>query len=90
MPVLTNTYNGWTNYETWLVNLWLTNEPYSYDMLQHIIEAFHTLSEQASELELCITSDDNYLGGESSLWSDLLHSVIARVDWREIVEKNCE
>ncbi len=19
-------YNGWTNYETWLVNLWLTNE----------------------------------------------------------------
>ena len=22
-----NTYNGWTNYETWLVKLWLDNEP---------------------------------------------------------------
>jgi len=22
----TKTYNNWTNYETWCVNLWLTNE----------------------------------------------------------------
>ncbi len=21
------TYSGWANYETWVVNLWLTNEP---------------------------------------------------------------
>jgi len=24
------TYNGWSNYETWAVNLWLTNEEGSY------------------------------------------------------------
>lgn len=24
------TYNGWTNYETWNVNLWLNNEEQSY------------------------------------------------------------
>jgi len=23
-------YNGWTNYETWVVNLWLANEEPSY------------------------------------------------------------
>lgn len=23
---MTHGYNGWTNYETWVVNLWLTNE----------------------------------------------------------------
>lgn len=25
------TYNGWTNYETWVVNLWLDNEPGTHD-----------------------------------------------------------
>lgn len=24
-------YNGWKNYETWVVNLWLTNEQYTYE-----------------------------------------------------------
>jgi hypothetical protein len=27
---MTKTYNGWTNYETWCVNLWLSNEEPSY------------------------------------------------------------
>jgi hypothetical protein len=27
-------YNGWNNYETWLVNLWYTNDEYSYSRLQ--------------------------------------------------------
>jgi hypothetical protein len=25
------TYNGWTNYETWVVNLWMDNEEGSHD-----------------------------------------------------------
>lgn len=27
---MTKTYNGWTNYETWCMNLWLSNEEPSY------------------------------------------------------------
>lgn len=88
--ITTATYNGWTNRETWLVNLWLTNERSSYDMLQHVLEAYETTREQASELEYYVTSDENYLSDESSMWSDLLHAAMARVNWREIVENNCE
>lgn len=37
-------YNGWTNYETWCVNLWLTNEEGTYrqwsdDARRHLAEA---------------------------------------------------
>lgn len=84
----TTTCNGWTNRETWVVNLWVTNEPYSYDMLQHIIKAFDSISEQAEELEHCIRSDDNSLAGESSMWSDLLNTSLDRVNWYEIVSNN--
>jgi hypothetical protein len=27
----TQTYNGWTNYETWCVHLWLTNDEGTYN-----------------------------------------------------------
>ena len=28
-------YNGWTNYETWAVALWIGNEPGSYEYWEH-------------------------------------------------------
>ena len=31
-----NTYQGWTNYETWAVALWLTNDESSYRYWQEI------------------------------------------------------
>lgn len=84
------TYNGWSNRETWVVNLWLNNEPYSYDMLQHILKAFDSTSEQAEELENCVRNDDNALLDEASMWSDLLSTSLGRVDWYEIVQNNQE
>ena len=84
------TYNGWSNRETWVVNLWLNNEPYSYDMLQHIIKAFDGIGEQAEELERCVRNDDNALQGEASMWSDLLSTSLGRVNWYEIVQNNQE
>lgn len=29
-------YNGWTNYETWVVNLWLNNDQGTYDHWQEV------------------------------------------------------
>lgn len=34
----TKNYNGWTNYETWVVNLWMDNEPGTYDYWREIAE----------------------------------------------------
>lgn len=81
------TYNGWANYETWIVNLWLTNDPYYYEKLRYVIGAFETLKEQARQLEHCVLSDREH---ESSMWSDLLNSAMQRIDWYEIIESNLE
>jgi hypothetical protein len=83
-------YNGWTNRETWLVNLWLTNEQHSYEALQRIIQTFGTVREQAQELENIVREDATCRGGESSMWSDLLDVRLGRVNWCEIVENNLE
>jgi hypothetical protein len=31
------TYNGWKNYETWLVNLWFTNDQYTSEEVNRVV-----------------------------------------------------
>ena len=78
-------YNGWCNRETWVVNLWLTNDECYYEELRSIIKNFDS-DEQAEELEQyvhwIIDIDD------SSMTSDLLSTSLRRVNWYEIAENN--
>lgn len=84
----TQTCNGWSNRKTWAVNLWITSEPETYDMLQRIIKAFDTVSEQAEELERCVRAGKDSLTGRPTMWSDLLSTALGRVNWYEIIESN--
>ena len=44
--------------------------------------------EKAKWLELNIIDEMYDLPLEASLWSDLLGTALARVDWREVIENN--
>ena len=70
------TYNGWTNYETWLVNLWLGG------YLQQELEDGNEIT--AAHIKDTI---NNMLADTPELWgmfSDLLNSAISNIDCYEI------
>lgn len=98
----TKEYNGWTNYETWAVNLWLDNERGSHDSM--IEEAKRCLEEcerpetrsyssQTKEEAATIMMSD-ILKSEheegmpevDGVYADLLNAALSEVDWYEIAE----
>ena len=44
-------YNGWSNYETWAVNLWMNGDQGYYEQLCEILSSHSDLYGQAEELE---------------------------------------
>jgi hypothetical protein len=83
------TYNGWSNRETWLVNLWLVNEESYYYEMQRILSAYTSLSDQASAL--CEFMQGEHEGLEvTGVWSDIIGNTLWRANWQEIAENNRE
>lgn len=80
-------YNGWTNHETWLVNLWITNSQSGYQTLCEAMELADSVA-RAEWLEEQIRTAYMEIGSHigACMWSDLLTLSIGRVNWLEIVE----
>ena len=88
-------YNGWTNYETWLINLWMSEGSNYYDDLAQ--ELFNN-KEDSQDKEDLINDLSNRLKQEheeyietvklpSSGWiTDLINASLSEVDWYEIAE----
>jgi hypothetical protein len=89
-------YNGWTNYETWCVNLWLTNEEWSYNCWRERAQECFDQTDEAKALDdrrfdaRLILADELKDSMEEAmpevkgLWADLLLSALSEVNWHEI------
>ena len=79
-------YNGWTNYETWCVSLWLGNEEPLYletrDMARSAATVY-VLSDQLREFAEGLPPAAAVLE-HASFVSDLLGAALTAVDWDEI------
>ena len=101
-------YNGWTNYETWNVALWIDNDQGTYRMVQDWAEtavarirlgyinasAYLTSDEQATRIVAEqikeLVEEENPLGNDASMYSDMLSAAISEVDWSEIAKSRIE
>ena len=92
----TKTYNGWTNYETWNVKLWMDNEQGSYSYWREVAQGCYDDADErygltrddraASNLADCLKSEyeDAQPDLGASVWADLLGAAMSEVNWHEI------
>ena len=85
-----STYNGYPNRETWLVSLWLNNDQASYQVLEDVLRLRESGFRKAEKLEELVSDQMYDLELEASLWSDLLSTALAKVDWLEVIKSNQE
>lgn len=92
-------YNGWTNYETWAVKLWMDNDEGSYnywnerteELYEEAVPAFSFTSKRDAARvalmdELKETHEENAPENEASIYTDLMSAALGSVDWHEIAE----
>lgn len=88
MDTAVATYNGWSNRETWLASLWLSNDESYLDLLSEAEKLKGDTYNKAEWLEERLQNAFCELYGDASFWTDLLGTALSRVNWYELVEKN--
>jgi hypothetical protein len=90
-------YNGWSNYPSWNVKLWLDNDEFHYRSLAEVIPTigdedtdygFGHVRERVHIIREYVQGyvDDNFETPEVGMLADLYGWALAQVNWHEIAE----
>lgn len=91
-------YNGWPNYETWCMALWIDNDLGNYNYARELVHEETVGMDMASEERHVVTcrSADALMGWQeevkdaltddqpASVFTDLLGAAFGEIDWYEI------
>lgn len=76
-----NSYNGWANYETWNVSLWIDNDEGIHDFVKGLYrmgKGYNWIAQQLKEFSISRTPDGVY-------WDDPL---VDREEMERMLEEN--
>lgn len=92
-------YNGWTNYATWCVNLWMSNDSGSDEYWREAAEyairhpepnqyatGGHLSPRYTLAQRMKQEFEDAMPVPDASVWTDLLGAALGQVNWDEIAE----
>ena len=82
-------YNGYDNYQTWAVALWLDNDESTSNIISDIIEHARSDYDAADQLRDMI-EEMNPLADQASMFTDILNSALSDVNYLEIIESHKE
>ena len=85
---MSNKYNGWTNYETWNFNLWITNTERDYSHARKLAMGCINEYQLAKQLEKWATrmADDVFSSCEHThgFINDIVNSSIREVNFLQV------
>ncbi len=82
-------YNGWTNYETWNLKLWLDSDESNYNRTKELVKACDKDEfELASNLSDLAHNEAPEL--KASFYSDVMNASIREVNYLEIAKSLLE
>ena len=80
-------YNGWANYETWLVNVWIDND-FGSDYWHEVATELYEHDDPDKSRRLLADQMENEIGEHTpelkGLYADMLNAAFSEVDWDEI------
>ena len=77
-------YNGWTNYETWCVNLWFENDEGLYRDLLYLAQEADNVYDLSQDIKAMV---EEWTPEVTGLFADLINAALSEVDWQEIAQQ---